>query len=330
MPFPTLRDAGMSAADVRSMVTNIKQIVGSDNEKAIQTLEDLRLFDPGQIDLFNESDISAAQLEDLQNNIHSADVFIERYTQAAKDTGQDPDKAAQDAAILWASIVRTVISEKERLEQIISARDGERAFIRLSSDLLGRAMDDFSDIVSSIQAIVESELEKINVKRFALWNGNPAKNLLLKHLSDVGQVACLEGTSFGRLTDGLQVTNLQANHPSLDMSLWAALSRAYVRMAAEKISRSNRTIGFHVFVAHNGNPKGFTVNLEYPTLQSIFDKNFLLKFHSVAGKDDDNPNIKQKGGVFPGTVSSYEGRLEDFTAMYSMTRKEAEDFHKQT
>lgn len=327
MTTQTLRDAGMSAAEVRNLVTNIKQIIGSDNEKAIQTLEDLRLFDPGQIDLFNESDITPAQLDDLQNNIQSADTFIERYTQAAAASGQDAAKASQDAAILWASIVRTVISEKERLEQIVSARDGERAFIRLSSELLGRAMDDFSDIVTSIQTIVEAELKKVNPQRFALWNGNPAKNLLLSHLSNVGQVACLEGTSFGRLTDGLQITNLQANHPSLDMSLWAALSRAYVRMAAEKISSSQGTIGFHVFVAHNGNPKGFTVNLEYPTLQSVFDKNFRLKFHSVAGQDDDNPKVKEKGGIFPGTVSSYEGRLEDFTAMYSMTRKEAQDFY---
>ena len=326
MPGNTLRDAGMSAAEIRTLVSEIKEMVGSDNTEAVQALEDLRLFDPGQIDIFDEGDISHEQLMELRGNIQSADTFITRYTEAAAQVGQDPAQAAQEAAALWTSIVRTVISEKERLEQIISARNGESAFIRLSSDLLGSAMDDFSHIVGSIQSIVEAELEKIKPKHFALWNGNPAKNLLLNHLSGAGQVACLEGTSFGRLTDGLKVTNVQANHPSLDMSLWAALSRAYVRMAAEKISNSAGSIGFHVFIAHNGNPSGFTVNLEYPTLQTKFDEHFRLKFHAVAGQDDNNPNISEQGGFFPGTLSSHECFLNEFSSMYGTTRAEARSY----
>ena len=280
MPSHTLRDIGLTARQVRTFVDNIKGIIGSEHTGAIQALEDMRFFDPGDIDLNNARDISQEEITKLTENIACAETFVSRYVEASVKAGGNAEDARTEAAEMWQSMVRTIIGSSERMEQIISARDGEQAFIRLSSTLLGRTMDNFDSVVNKIRAIVESELKGVNLKRFALWNGNPAKNLLLKTLSTNNETACLESTSFGKLTDGLKLTNVQANHPYLDMALWGALSRAYVRMAAEKISQSGNTLGFHVFVSHNGNIKGFTINLEYPTLQAnlinTLKSNFML------------------------------------------------------
>jgi hypothetical protein len=95
-------------------------------------------------------------------------------------------------------------------------------------------------------------------------------------------------------------------------------------MVAKKLT--GKTAGLNVFISHNGNEKGFTLNIEYPALQGVFDDSLKIHFHAVAAESEDDPDITCTSGMYKGTCDSFYSNITDFKSSYGTAKSAAKTY----